>query len=746
MTKVNPTALDPYLNAKYVLMPLHRWDEVDHTQGKRRVLGKCPIDKNWTRRPYDTFDADQHMKNGGNVGIRLRPYDLVVDVDPRSDDGRFGVPAFVEFVLSLGVDPTHWPTVCTGGGGYHYYLKKPEDIAVKDSLPDFPGVEFKTVGRQVVAAGSVHPSGKPYLWDPLNDDVSNAPPCPQILLDAICKATKNVSGAEAGVHTPEELKTMLDALNPEDFREHARWFQLMQACHHATSGLAEDVFIDWSVSDSEYLDEGPAISRRWESLDASKDKAITVHTLYMYLKDADRQDLIPRPSAEEDFEDITDEEVRDLVKNSLSLPKRLSVNKNSKASDTFWNAFIAVSIAPLIPAFDELKQQVVFQAHDLPWNDDYGRNLDENTIRLVRHYLINKYRSNDYQPSKDNVYEAISTLAYENKFNPTLQYLDTLTWDGVSRVKRLFTDYFKTEDSTYAKAVSTCFMVAAVRRQRQPGCKFDTIPVLRGPQGCGKSTGIRYLFGDKWFSDAEIGDLKGKDAPLTLQGIWVQEFAELDGMKRADVDTFKAFSSRAVDRVRPPYGRSVMELPRRCVFIGTANEGGFLKDGTGNRRFWPLHINAQVNLEGLRSDRDQLWAEANYLESQGTSIVLGEELWLEAAEHQASETSEDPWVDVVHVFLGSRFESAALAARGDLIDEEGEQIDLAVISPPEKVHTSELLRQALGISPDRQNRMHCQRLRTVMEQAIGWKYKRSLRIGKDILAGYEAPNHWKPKG
>lgn len=228
------------------------------------------------------------------------------------------------------------------------------------------------------------------------------------------------------------------------------------------------------------------------------------------------------------------------------------------------------------------------------------------------------------------------------------------------RFAHLFSRYFRTPDDAYSRAVARCFMVAAVRRQRQPGVKFDTMPVLRGKQGTGKSTAVKVLFGADWFSDADLGDLKGKDAAILLLGKWGQEMAELQGLSRADLKTLKAFCSRATDTIRLPYRRSASDLPRRCVFIGTTNEGGYLTDPTGNRRFWPLEVLAEVDLEALRRDRDQLWAEAAVLEEAGESIVLDHGLWDLAAERQAEETTEDPWADLVRQFIeGLRSSEAA---------------------------------------------------------------------------------------
>ena len=233
-------------------------------------------------------------------------------------------------------------------------------------------------------------------------------------------------------------------------------------------------------------------------------------------------------------------------------------------------------------------------APTLPWNaDKYGRAVNDHVLRVVRAHLVNLYQTEAYQPSEKNVYDAIMFLAFGDKFNPALDYLDGLQWDGKKRVERLFPDYFNGGDDAYTRATSVCFMVGAVRRMRQPGCKFDTMPVLRGPQGLGKSSGVKALFGEQWFSDADLGSLHDKDAAMLLRGIWCQEFAEMDSLNKSDSSTLKAFLSRAVDRMREPYARTPEEVPRRCVFFGTVNEGGYLKDLTGARRFWPIEVSGR---------------------------------------------------------------------------------------------------------------------------------------------------------
>ena len=398
--------------------------------------------------------------------------------------------------------------------------------------------------------------------------------------------------------------------------------------------------------------------------------------------------------------------------------RSLALNNKNTAVNTLANAMVAVTTADLGPAWNELKMQVEFRAEALPWDESHGRVLNDHTLRIIVLYLMRKWLIHGYAPTKDHVFEAVMTLAIGNKFNPVCEYLDGLKWDGEPRVAKLFGDYFNCGVDDYTRGVSTAFMIGAVRRQRQPGIKFDTMPILQSRQGWEKSTGLRVLFGDDWFSDASLGNLKDKDSAILLRGIWLQEFAELELMGRAETSTLKAFVSRAIDRQRDPYGRIAEAVPRRVVFAGTCNESGYLKDSTGARRFWPLTVASPIEVARITADRDQLWAEAAHLEAQGVSHVLPRELWGVAAERQGEQTSEDPWADTLREFLAA-----------------GEDRNGRLVRAKTKVHTSALF-AALSIKPVEQTRDKAQRIRTVMEQLLGWRHVASLRIGADVLNGY----------
>ncbi len=717
--------MGPYIELGWQLIPLHRPADRSSWNGKPRADGKRPLDRNWTTKIYDFRKVvAAAVAQGRNVGVRLTAEQLVIDVDPRNG----GDAGFDALCRDLGLDRNAWPHIVTGSGGGHYYLTKPAGEKVVDSVDQYPGVEFKSAGRQVVAAGSVHPDTmRRYEWDAFGPPLESVAAAPGRLVELISRPTGPAS-SEGGQHTPEEIAAMLDALDPVDFRDQDKWFRLMAACHHASGGDARTEFLEWSSRDPDYADEGDK-GRRWDSLHAKKEAAITLKTLYKFLSDAGRDDAIPRPNAADDFAEDPDDVTESDSAPSATTDRGLSVNRNSVAADTIANAMRAVAGIGLKPAWDELAQKVVFRGPALPWPDEFGRELDDNVLRFIRLALIERYQGNDFQPSRDNVFESVVTAALHRCFNPVTEYLDGLKWDGVPRVGRLLSHYIDCGDGLYEQAVSTCFMVGAVRRMREPGSKFDTMPVIRSPQGWLKSTALKVLFGAPWFSDAELGDLRSKDAAMLIRGVWIVEFAEIDSLRRTELGTLKAFCSRSVDRMRDPYGRVVSDVPRRCVFVGTVNEGGFLKDPTGNRRFWPLVLRRPIDIEKIAEDRDQLWAEASALEAGGGSCELPAELWPAAAEKQAEETSTDPWADPLRAFLDQRAYDAVIdaAAYAEAIGENP--------PPADRVHSVELF-DALGIDHSRRTKDQAQRLRTVMENDIGWRYSRGVRVGSRVASGY----------
>ncbi len=269
------------------------------------VDGKKPVASGWRRiAPLSPEDAKARMAKGGNVGVRLRDIDLVVDVDPRHFAA--GDDPLARLKADFGLPEA--PFVRTGGGGLHVYMRKPGDIAVRGKLDLFEGIEFKSAGFQVVAAGSIHPeTGKPYGLDddPLALSLSEAPEASTALLNAIAKPSAASPSGEAELVGPEKLAEWLDMIDVSAFKDETKWRELMMSCHHATGGSGIDVFVTWSTSDPDYAGDEEKIRRRWQSL-GDKSGAITVRTLIAALPAEKRREAIEalgRVAAEDDFPD-----------------------------------------------------------------------------------------------------------------------------------------------------------------------------------------------------------------------------------------------------------------------------------------------------------------------------------------------------------------------------------------------------------------------------------------------------------
>ena len=269
-------------------------------------------------------------------------------------------------------------------------------------------------------------------------------------------------------------------------------------------------------------------------------------------------------------------------------------------------------------------------------------------------YVLRWLNRNGYlRVSKLVVIDCIQALCEENTISPVRHYLEGLQFNPSTERHQLSTwmqDYLGVypkddDEKAYVQAVSRLSLIQGVARALNPGCKADSVPILEGGQGIGKSTAIRELHGADWFGDA-LPPMSSKDASDYVRGKWGIEFAELAFQQKAEVEAQKAFISRREERFRPAYGREEICYPRRCVFWGTTNRNDYIKDDTGNRRFLPIRVN-QVDIEGLKANRDKLWAEAVNFYKQGEEYWLSDAL-LQQATQQANERVEnDPWVELV---------------------------------------------------------------------------------------------------
>ena len=262
-----------------------------------------------------------------------------------------------------------------------------------------------------------------------------------------------------------------------------------------------------------------------------------------------------------------------------------------------------------------------------------------------------------FQPTKNDIPIAVARLAEDNKYHPVRDYLNSLKWDNVFRLVRFLHILFGTPDTEYERTVGTKWMIGAVARVYEPGCKMDNMLVLEGPQNLGKSTALAALFGRQFFTEM-VNELRDhKRFMEQIAGKWVVEFAELSAIRRADVELVKAVISMQVDRARLSYGRKSAERPRQCVLAASVNpkhDAGYLTDPTGNRRFWPVRC-TKIDMPKLIRKRDQLWAEAVVRYRSGEQWWLNEEEVERAGDEQADRMAIDPWVEFLEGKLNPGF-------------------------------------------------------------------------------------------
>lgn len=376
----------------------------------------------------------------------------------------------------------------------------------------------------------------------------------------------------------------------------------------------------------------------------------------------------------------------------------LSRDDNGKPYSTQRNIRIAIRKLDVTLAHNLFTGD--YEVHGL---DGYGPRLDDPAIE---HLWLRVDAAFGFRPALQFFLSVIEDAARRAPHHPVRDYLAELEWDGTPRIGSWLVRYGHADDTPYVRAVGELMLTAAVRRVRQPGCKFDEVVVLESEQGLGKSTAIRLLaVRDEWFTDAlSISDTR-KEVLELLLGKWIVELPEMSGMRKSEVEHMKAFASRQTDRARLAYARRATDRERQCVFVGSTNESEYMRDPTGARRMWPVRIPQSFDLEGLRRDRDQLWAEAAQREAAGASIRLPRELWAAAAEQQDQRRTIDPWHDVLSELLEDLTGTLSTDGAWDLIGE------------PLHRRTTE----------------SAKRLRQIME-SLGWEHTRERAGGAKVRA------------
>jgi predicted P-loop ATPase/phage/plasmid primase-like uncharacterized protein len=381
------------------------------------------------------------------------------------------------------------------------------------------------------------------------------------------------------------------------------------------------------------------------------------------LRGQGREVAVAEPPAGQDFNDILrgdgEQAIRDVIAGALAADAyseawrhELLINNEGEPRPVLANAIHALRHAPEwegVLWHNEFATATIARKPP-PWIADRANWQDTPWSDRDDLLVADWMQRHDIMVPASVAGQAIEAVARDRMFHPVREYLDGLRWDGVPRIETWLSVHLGAADTPYIRAVGPRWLISAVARIYIPGVQADCALILEGPQGIRKSSALRVL-AQPWFTD-RLSDLGSKDAAMETKGVWIIEIAELDTMSRAEVGTIKAFISRTCDRFRPPYGKRLVDLPRQCVFAGSVNpEGGYLKDATGGRRFWPVVCGA-IDMDALERDRDQLWAEAR------DRFRAGAPWWLEnrdlealAVEQQADRYQGDAWDEPIRTYL-----------------------------------------------------------------------------------------------
>ncbi len=616
----------------------------------------------------------------GNWGVALGAGTglCVVDVD-----AHHGGDFALEMLEAENEELPATPTVRTAHGGQHRYFKHVPGLLNDNTGKITVGVDFKTDGGQVVLPPSVLADGGCYEWTVPppwagGPDFAELPSWIVARLKPARKAPKPSPRTETAVYIGEgnrndglfrELCRLRELEGLSDTDLEARAYELNRtAC---TPPLPEHEVAKIATSVCRYT-PGESLERPAESQMPAN------HTASLPTEQPGHE--------EKQGPKFIKSRQGTLVANAANITEALTALPELQG----------------LVVYDEFNQQIdktrvpVFGGEAGPWVSADDTRL---AVWLQRRKL-------SVTPAQ--VADTVNAEAHNHKVNPVRDYLLGLKWDGTGRADtwaaRLLGAVSKTGSETYVSAVGAKWLISAVARALEPGCKVDHMLILEGPQGIGKSTAISMLCPNQDWHTSDFQTLD-KEASQNLRGKWVLEFSELQVLSRYQAETAKAFLSRQVDHYRAPYARRAEDYPRRCVFIGSTNADAYFTDETGNRRYWPITCTL-INLAGIVEERDQLWAEAV------VRYQSGEKWWLDAAQtdeakaEQADREVRDEWLPLIEQFLYGR----------------------------DRTFSGEIFEQVLKIDVGRWTPAESKRVGRCMAQ-LGWK-NQVVRINGQARRGY----------
>lgn len=378
-----------------------------------------------------------------------------------------------------------------------------------------------------------------------------------------------------------------------------------------------------------------------------------------------------------------------------------------------------------------------FTVDAFPWQgetDTYPRVLCDTDYSGIRNYIERRYRIT----SPPKIDDAIDLELNRNSFHPVRDYFDSLTWDGIARIDTLLIDCFNASDNAYTREVSRKWLVAAVARVMEPGCKFDTVITLVGEEGTRKSSFFRKL-GREWFSDS-FTTVNGKEAYEQLLGKLIIEIAEMSAFDKAESVQIKHFITKQTDSFRPAYGREIKDYPRQCVFTATSNNRTFLRDQEGNRRFWPIDVRLKAKTSGRLDPMSrkfddmipQIWAEAVTLWRLGEPLILSNEAELIADAERAGHVEQDARKGMIEEYLNlevpAGWEDMPLEVRQGYLSDPDAYKGRKKIELHKRKHvcTAEIWCECFGKKKEDLNRRNSMELNSIMRTMPGWTQRTNM--------------------
>lgn len=678
--------------------------------------GKVARSKGWPDTEPDPTKTPADYPH--NYAIVVKEGMIVIDVDPRHfTDGDDSLKRLcIDYDIDL--NTTFVVKSGRGDGGLHAYFSAPTGYYNFNDLKHridgkwvnkYPGVEFKGRRHYLVGPGSIHPdTGAAYKI--VNGDPADLAGLPQELLTRIERPVAPEGELYIDDSPENQQRYVVYLKNTTAAVELHRGDETTwrTALKGRDMGLSEPTTYDLMVEHYNTRCSPP-----WDlnELRVKVANAYTYahkqrgnehpHNVFGTPDEADRRDLPPVPK-----------DIKWAMSKHGIKPETINVLNILRSPLTPEGKYN--------PCHDLVRLNEFSNKIELtkapPWPRKEGATtwIDDDD----RHFQIFIARNYGCEIQLKRIFGGTRVAASYKSYHPLRDYLEELLWDGTERIDTWLIDYAGAEDNIYTRAVGKNCLVSAIARIMTPGCQVDSMLVLEGDQGTGKTSIVRIL-GGEYFADIYI-DPHSNKTQLNMAGQWILESSELEFLRRAEVNALKAFLSRTTDRTVLPYGYSAEDFPRQSIFIGTVNPQtgvGYLTDPTGNRRFWPVATSI-IRLDELARDRNQLWAEALVRFKKGEVWHLDtKELQDAAAAVTSDRTIEEPWSEEVQAWIDANQEN--------LVNEKG------VI----RLTARQVAIGALGIKPERLDRTKQVRISTAM-QVLGFKRK-PFRQGGKLVKGFE---------